>query len=61
MQSFRGSIVEDAALAWLEAVGYAALHDVRDDNEWPAVYQFTLAEGQHTRRPDAERVMGDVA
>ncbi len=26
MSSFTGSIVEDAALAWLEALGYQVLH-----------------------------------
>src|SRR6266702_4487063 len=82
MPQFTESIVEEAALAWLEALGYAVLHgpdiavgmpgaeyrradgsiggsqaqvidfDGHDNNDWLAVNQFTVAEGQHTRRPD---------
>lgn len=35
--------------------------DAPDKNDWLAVNQFTVAEGQHTRGPDVVRVVGDVA
>ena len=34
------------------AQAWAIDFDAPDNNDWLAVNQFTVAEGQHTRRPD---------
>jgi len=49
MRTFTESIVEDASLAWLEALGYAVLHGPAS-NDWLAVNQFTAAEGRHVNQ-----------
>ncbi len=117
MTQFAESVVEEAALAWLEGLGYAVLHgpdiapsepgaerrdpgyrdvaleqrlrnalarlspdlpaealedafrkltrvidfDAPENNDWLAVNQFTVSEGQHTRRPDVVLFVNGLA
>ena len=66
MTSFTESVVEQAALAWLESLGWTVKHgpsiagaqakaidfDDPEKDDWLAVNQFTVSENKHTRRLD---------
>jgi type I restriction enzyme R subunit len=34
--------------------------DASHNNDWPSVNQVAVGQGPHVRRPDVERVVGDV-
>jgi hypothetical protein len=57
-EHFTESIVEQAALAWLEALGYAIAHGPEIGCGQPGADPYPKLISGELRVPDAERIVG---